>query len=228
MSKSSSVLAGIIVASAAVATSSAQAATISIDANASGWYNQGGKGVSDNISARTGAINNWMSFDLSGYTGTVDAVTLVIHEGSGRALGDRSNPTTSTYTVYDVSTDLVVLDRGFKSVEAYTDLGSGAVYGDVTASFDWWDEMTALSVSFFDAGVTDVEGALGGMFALGGALTATDAGYAMWWSGSAADTVATLQITGDLSPVPLPASVGFLLAGVAGLGWFGRRKAAAA
>lgn len=227
MSKNSSLMAGFIVASLVAATSAAQAATISIDASASGWYNRGGNSASNNISAQTGVINNWMSFDLSGYTGTVDAVTLVIHEGSGRALGSTTGSTTSTYTVFDASTDTSVLASKTGGVAAYADLGSGEVYGDVTASFNWWDEMTALSVSFYDAGVTDVQGALGGMFALGGAMTDTDAGYAVWWGGAAADTVATLEITGNLSPVPLPASVGFLLAGVAGLGWFGRRKAAA-
>ena len=158
-----------LVAALSVAASvSGAAATTVINSNASGFYqNTGGTpslGSTNIIGDST--RNNYFAFDLSGVSGTVTGAKLTIFGPNGLFLFNSTTPATVTYSIYDVTTNIGALTGHTAGAAAFTDLGSGLVYG--STSFAATTGSSPQLVIDLAGGLNDINAALGGLFALGG------------------------------------------------------------
>ncbi|NCC53186.1 MAG: PEP-CTERM sorting domain-containing protein [Spartobacteria bacterium] len=77
-----------------------------------------------------------------------------------------------TYTICDVSTDLISLMNGFGGISAFNDLQSGNTYGAIDISAV--DNGTALSILLNAQAIQDINNSLGGQFAIGGTVSTLD------------------------------------------------------
>jgi hypothetical protein len=156
----------------------ARAATI--DATDSGWYNVSGTHLAqiDNyiVGAGNGTLyHNFFVFDLTGVTGLVVSASLELYNPDNAlpALKGYISPdATETYTLYDVSTPIATVQAsnvGAAGQAVYNDLGSGVDFGQATVSAA--DNGSIVSIVLNAAGLDALNAALGGQFALGGALT---------------------------------------------------------
>jgi hypothetical protein len=127
--------------SVAASASGAAATTVTIDSYASGYYqNSGGApslGSTNIIEDST--RNNYFAFDLAGLSGTVTGAKLTIFGGNGFFIFNSTTPATVTYSIYNVTTNIGALTGHTAGAAAFTDLGSGSVYGStsipVTSTF---------------------------------------------------------------------------------------------
>ena len=130
----------IAVLSIAASVSGAAATTV-INSYASGFYqNTGGTpslGSTNIIEDST--RNNYFAFDLSGVSGAVTGAKLTIFGGNGFFIFNSTTPATVTYSIYNVTTNIGALTGHTAGAAAFTDLGSGSVYGStsipVTSTF---------------------------------------------------------------------------------------------
>ena len=222
-------LATFLVAALSVAASvSGAAATTVINSNASGFYqNTGGTpslGSTNIIEDST--RNNYFAFDLSGLSGlsgTVTGAKLTIFGPNGLFLFNSTTPATVTYSIYDVTTNIGALTGHTAGAAAFTDLGSGLVYG--STSFAATTGSSPQLVIDLSGGLNDINAALGSLFALGGDSSLVSNQGFLWSSsflGPAAQL--TLETTPIPAALPLFASGGALLGF---LGWRRKRKQAA-
>lgn len=217
--------------SIAMSGSAALATTVSLTAQDVGYYqlpnpNSGGGGGTNNggpFLFEDGTRNNFFLFDLSGLSGTLTGAKLTI-AAQGSYTFNPLSVGTVTYSIYDVSSNTLNLlaNRSYGppastpgSVSAANDLGSGVSYGSsaVTPSNG---VMPTLQIDLL-AGLSDIQGSLGGEFALGGSssLTYFQTGF-LWLGGGGAPVQLTLDFA-EPSAVPLPAAVWLFGAGAAGL-----------
>jgi hypothetical protein len=165
-------------------TSTASAATITLDATSRGYFRSdgsvtGGHGAaSANYLAgqyQTRESRNFFIFDLSSITGLIVSASLQI------APGDYLSPDTSeTVTLFDVSTPFAILTNGTGGVAAFNDLGAGTSYGSrAFTAADVWTVPVTMALN--GAALTNLQSAVGALFAMGGAVTSL--------SGSADQTV---------------------------------------
>lgn len=118
---------------------------------------------------------NFLVFDLGGLGGQVTGATLrLFNPALGFANGYRSPDPQETYTLFDVSTphDELMTFSGLYSaagLQRFADLGSGTELGSVVVSPA--DNGRMVEILFNASGLAAINGALGGTFAVGGALT---------------------------------------------------------
>src|SRR5262245_32440492 len=164
----------LIITGTLCAPTSAGASTIIVTSADTGWYTQDGRHDADNtnylvgLCCGVGVHHNFFVFDLSTVTGAITAASLRLN--TFVYLADA----TETVTYFDVSTPIASLVAGGTGlVTTYTDLGSGAQYGQRT--YQLTDQDTIRDVVLNTTGVAAIQSALGGMFAVGGALTTLNA-----------------------------------------------------
>jgi hypothetical protein len=166
-----SVLMGALLASASTAT----AAIITLDAIDSGWYDETGSHNPLNRNYIVGqnricpgpdclTFRNWFAFDLAG-VGNVTGATLRLYTSN------YSSPdATETYTLFDVGTPVATLRGGGAGlVGIFNDLGTGATYG--SRNYSAADDGLVRDITLNAAAIAAINAALGGEFALAGALT---------------------------------------------------------
>jgi len=214
----------VLVAALAITASGAAAAPVTIDAYASGYYqNSGGTpspGSTNIIEDST--RNTYFAFDLSGVSGTVTGARLTIFGNNGSF--SLSAPGTVTYSIYDVTTNIAALTGHTAGPAAFTDLGSGTVFGStsITAT-STFGAMPQLEIDL-SGGLSNFASALGGLLALGGGSNLTG-NQGLLWISSFRNPAA--QLTLDVNPVPLPAALPLFATVLGGSGliaWRRRRK----
>lgn len=258
----------VVIAGAAVALLSTPAhAAFSVDASnygsyrsdgARGPYNYnfatGNAGVGN--TAATSGNRSFFLFDLSSLSGTVTSATLHLWDSTPTPappnyLGYNSLDTTETLNIYDVSSALSNFAIGFGTnandaggISTFGDLGTGTVLGTVTVTKAGSGVGSYVDVSFNSAGLSALQGALGGKIVFGGALGSLSGNTALdelmfsgWSNNGAANVCGTtlcpdgthvqLQLEG-VSAVPLPAAFWLLGSALASAGCFARRRRAAA
>jgi hypothetical protein len=165
-----------------IASAEAYAATTTVTLNASdsGYYTDNGNHTSLNSFVTVGfggtacgssdeEFRDFFVFDLSGVSDEVVAATLRVQvPGSGD--GYESPDPSEDLSLFEVTTSVPTLTAGGLGMTAiYDDLGDGPAYG--TRTFTAADETTIVDVALNAAGIAAINAAIGGDFALGGALT---------------------------------------------------------
>jgi hypothetical protein len=213
--------------SVAVSASGAAATSVTVASYASGYYqNTGGtpSAGSTNI-IEDGTRNNYFAFDLSGISGTVTGAKLTILGGNGFFSFNNTTPGTVSYSIYDATTNISALTGHTAGASAFTDLGSGSVYGSTSfaVTSTTFGAMPALEIDLA-GGLNDLALALGGLFALGGGSNLTGNQGFLWISSSFNPAA---QLTLEVSQTPLPAALPLFATVLGGGGlaaWRRRRK----
>jgi hypothetical protein len=199
---------------------SADAATIIINSTSFGWWDSTGSHSAAITNYGTGddAANNehrsFFVFPLTGVSGTLQSATLQIFNP---AYGS-PNPT-EILGIFDVSTSIAALTAsGSGQIAIYNDLGSGTLFGSTSVSPA--NNESVVSISLNSAALAALQSALGGDFAVGGALTTLSVPGA-----TEGVFLFSTALTGSrqlvLNTIPEPASL-FLLA--SGLGAIAARR----
>jgi hypothetical protein len=211
----------VAVLSVAVSASGAAATTV-INSHASGFYQNTGatpSAGSTNI-IEDSTRNNYFAFDLSGVSGTVTGAKLTIFGGNGFFFFNSTTPATVTYSIYDVATNIGALTDHTAGAAAFTDLGSGSVYGSTPiAVISGSAQQLVIDLV---GGLNDINAALGGLFALGGGSSLV-ANQGFLWSSSFGNPAA--QLTLETTPIPAALPLFATVCGGGGLiAWRRRRK----
>lgn len=220
-----------------LATSAAQATTVTINSFDNGWYRSNGEHGDNNSNIIDRPINNnFFAFDLTGVSlPSITSAVLTIFAGNGSYLtGDASE----TMNFYDVSTDIDSLLAGTGGVAAFNDLGSGTLYGAATVQTPQSrGTMPQVTSTLTTSAVAALVGALNGTdkrFVVGGNSPTLSGNQYLWgFSGGIPAAALTLTYTAPQpnpnptptpAPVPLPAAGWMLLAGLGGLAFVSRRR----
>lgn len=206
-----------------------RADTIKLGATSTGNYNNVGNGGSgpSYIAGRVtppgdSVFRDFFAFDLTGVNDQISAATLRLSNPSG---GYSSVDPTETFTLFDVTTPInTLLNAGhFLQATVFDDLGTGTSYGSVVMSPA--DNGNIVTITFNAAGLTALNGARGGQFAVGGSVTTlsgrTDNEFVFGFTGSTSNLTQQLVLTTVAAPEPgtvLTCSLGVLLA------YAGRRR----
>lgn len=198
-----------------------------LDANASpqyldpvdsGWYRSRPSGI-DHISTNRNFLvgdltdgttyRNFFVFDLSGVVGPITSATFTALVSDNLGV---TNPagTFETWTLFDVTTGISVVTAGSSPTTTYQDLGSGTILGSM--SFSTADRGRPVGFDFNAAGLAQLNSAIGGQWAFGGAVTTLDdpARSESIFHASGLDSLARLSINVP-EPSTLLAAVGLPL-----------------
>ncbi len=158
---------------------SAVADTIALTATDSGWYKSDGSAspltdqnyIAGAVSSISPEYRDFFVFDLSNVTQTIVSAQLEAYNPSASVVGDFSNGYTSpnasdTYDLFDVSTSIAALGSRSGGVAAFSDLGTGTIYGSHV--FTTADNGTLVSIPLDSAALVALNTSHG-LFALGGA-----------------------------------------------------------
>jgi len=211
---------------------------ITLDFTVKGSFSQGGlnngsggAGPGNTLMGENtgGLLNAYWVFDLAGITGPVVSATLRL---GMPPFGYLSPDPTETITIFDYTGDIGVLQDQFAhSTAAFNNLGSGNVYGSRAVSdADEPDcsagcpgnSFVAIDIALGGADfIDDINAALGGLFALGGALTSVNnADFERIFAFSGNNHPAQIIIETAPTPLPEPSSLALAAAGIAGFGFF--------
>ena len=145
---------------------------ITVPAYDMGQYHEAGSHSTPNLnylvgwSSIKGTYHNFFVFDLTSISSSVYAVKLRAYNP---ATGYQSSHPSEIWTLFDVDTAISTLLDGSGGVSTFSDLGSGSSYGDVSVTSAANDSF--VEVTFNTVGVAEINSALGGDLAIGGALT---------------------------------------------------------
>jgi len=159
-------------------------------------------------------------FDLSVVTGPVFGASLTFSLTGLSYPGGNASETLNLFDFTGSIPSLLAQTGGFA---AFSDLASGTIYG--TRVYSAADINRSVTQAITAAGLSDMNAALGGSFAFGGAIANLTGGNPEKVFGASGNsTVSQLTlITADAS-VPEPASVAFISTGPLGLGIKRRRQ----
>jgi hypothetical protein len=210
------------------ASSPARAATITLNAVDYGLYNELGQHVASSQGYVAGydgyyVYRNWFVFDLASVSGTIVSASLRLQT----YYVNFYQHGTDTYTLFDVTTPIASLIAGGTGlVGTFNDLGSGTTYGNRTYTYS--DEFNVRDTALQAAGLNALQAAVGGQFALGGALTGPfSRGFGQHqnvfgsWGGVGP------QLVLDVEPVPVPEPATLTLVGLGLAAAVVRRRRAA-
>jgi hypothetical protein len=209
-----------------VAGGATNALTLGLSAIDSGFYNDLGDHVSTATSYIVGADpvrldrRNFFVFDLSGVPAGEIVVSATLRLEMP-VTGYLSPDPSETYVLHDVSMPIVTLRAGGIGVPgAFADLGSGAVYG--TRALGSGDNGTLVEISLTPAAIADLNAALGGLIAIGGALTTLRGQFIDEFAFGSTFTGGEVRQL-ELVTTPEPSPIALLLGGLGGLAWARRR-----
>lgn len=158
---------------------SASAATI--NATDSGWYSAGGTHVAQNQNYIAGEIaegderRNFVVFDLTGITSEITDASVLLYNPTNVTPGLRgyvSPDPTETYRLHHVDTAIATLTAsnvGAAGMQIFDDLGTGTVFGERVVSVA--DNGTTVAIALNADGLSALNAARGGLFAVGGAIS---------------------------------------------------------
>jgi hypothetical protein len=153
-------------------TTTASAATITLDTTSRGWYKNDGIANGGGPAANYVAgwyldreYRNFFIFDLWSVTGVIVSASLRI------AAGTYVSPDPSeTFSLFDVSTPLAGLTALSGGTAAFIDLGGGTSYG--SRAFTAADSFAIpVTMALNGAALTNLQAAVGTLFGMGGAIT---------------------------------------------------------
>jgi hypothetical protein len=127
----------------------------------------------------THGMRHWFLFDLSEIEGAIYSVSLTLETGEifflDGSLRAALTPDELTYTMYGVDTPTSILTAGGDGLSSvFDDLGSGDAFG--TRTYTREDNGAVVDIAMNGAGVAAVQAAVGGYFALGGAVASDSEG----------------------------------------------------
>lgn len=162
----------------------ASAQIVTLEAVDSGTYSWDGHhswqnrnyAAGDAAAAGVAEYRDFFVFDLSMLSGTVSRAALSLYNparppdpGNGYVSSDPSE----RFAVYEVATDITTLTAGGTGlVGVFHDLGDGTVYG--SAAMTKLDNGTSVLVGLNHNAVNAINAAIGGRWAVGGAVTTLD------------------------------------------------------
>jgi hypothetical protein len=174
-------------------------------------------------------FRDFFIFDLSSLTGNV--VTSASLDIFLPETGYSSSDTSETLMLFDVSStsiaSLVGTTGGVMDVNNYTDLGTGAVYGSsvVTESL----ENTVINIALSAAAITDLNAAIGTLFAVGGDLTTASVapGQEIIFVNTQDIPLSQTVLRLETTSVPEATTLALLTLSFAGIGYQRRKRAKA-
>jgi hypothetical protein len=117
---------------------------------------------------------NYFVFDLAGISQPIASAKLALFVPSTATRpgpGYDSSDPSENYELHDVVTSLTSLIDGTAGVAAYTDLGSGVVYG--SRSMTAADQESVIEINLNSAAISALDAATG-LIAIGGSITTLD------------------------------------------------------
>lgn len=150
-----------------------------------GWYNETADSQPTQVNYYVGGVlgpdlhRNWFVFDLSGVNMTVGNATLRAYNRSKDKDGFLSDGYISpdefeTWSLFDVTTDLISLMNYTAGVPAYDDLGGGVFYGATNVSMA--DNGKFVEVTLNSDAITAINSG-SGLFGIGGDITTMAPSY---------------------------------------------------
>lgn len=171
-------------------------------------------------------FRNFFVFDRSSVSGTFSSATLQIFNPAPSpgfdVAGYVSLAASETYSLFDVTSNLTSLLNG--SADAFSDLGSGTLFGSATVSAADNGQWVSISLN---AAFLSALNSTSGQIAIGGALTTLNDpnGMELIFADSGEAPLARLLLTAATSAVPEPSTYGLLGAGALLLGVAVRQRA---
>ena len=185
--------------------------SIVIDYTDSGWYRSNGEHDPSNLNYAAGSYGyiyrNWFVFDLSGVTTSISSGVLRLY--TNYAIGS------GNYTLRDVSTDITTLQTGGTNlIDIYNDLGTGSDYGSINISSA--DDYSLIEIELSASALTDINSALGNLFAIGGEFVNPNlTNYLAFSDTNNTDYVRQLVL--EPTVVPIPGAMLLLGTGIVGI-----------
>jgi len=207
----------------AACASTANAASVTLTWNDSGWYNSSGDHDSTNKNYIAGIgdfYRNYFVFDRSGVSGTITGATLRLTiPGTPDPDGISS---AGNYSLFDVSTaiaDLKADQSGLTGV--YDDLGTGTSYG--SSFYDGSESGTTTDI-VLNAGALTGLNAVSSLFALGGSFDGD--GFIFGFTSDDPKYLRQLILTTSDNATPEPGTIALIGLALVGLAATTRQRKA--